>query len=115
MVFRVRWRWTPGLAEKTRARARLAIAAWLDAIGFASFSFSEAGRGQSLYVHGDDDLRASSRAIHSFVVELLEPGELDGPIRSGLTTSRRRALRKGPVAQAGLEAIMNGLRRLRGR
>jgi hypothetical protein len=111
-VFRVRWRWAPSTSERTRAYARLAVGGWLAGIGFPVFTFGQAGRAESLYVHGDDELREHGRAIHSFVVHLLEDAEHEGPIRSGLMTAHRRA-RRGELAEAGLEAIMVGLRRLR--
>lgn len=111
-VFRVRWRWSVTTPDIARAYARLAIGGWLAGIGFPSFKFGQTGRAESLYVHGEDDLRANGRAIHSFVVHLLEAREHDGPIRSGLMTAHRRAPR-GPEAAAGLQALLEGLQRLR--
>ncbi len=88
--FRVRWRWAPGASELTRRHTRLAIGGWLSGIGFGTFRFRERGPLQSLYVQGDEDLNSSARAIHSFVVQVVRPGEHDGPIRSGLATGDRR-------------------------
>lgn len=97
-VFRVAWRWRPGVDEGARERVRIAIGGWLASKGWASVSWRPVGRGEALYVHGLEGggnlgrgraKESESRTIHSFVVASLGSGQVEGPVRSGLRTARR--------------------------
>lgn len=123
-VFRVSWRWRREVSIEARGRARLAIGGWLDSIDLEAYRFEDQGRHARLYVEGllgADNLGTgriadpieSGRAIHSFVVQALDPLQHEGPISSGLRTSRRQGIKSASRAADGLRAIKLGLRRLR--
>jgi hypothetical protein len=121
-VFRAYWRWRRDVDGGRRARARAAIAGWLESVGLRVYAWKASGRGQWLYVYGlrgepataskhaVPDPVESGRGILSFVA--LAVGELsDKPVTGGLRTARGRAL-PAPTAAAALEALDAGLRRI---
>ena len=125
-VFTISWRWRKGVDDRARVRVRLAVGGWLTSIGLCVFTFRELGRGQYLYVEGlqgGDNLSTgrirdpleSGRAIHSFVVGALSREQHEGPIRSGLRTSRRQGVSAAMSPASALRAVGEGLQRLRGR